>query len=107
MQIDDHVIAYRQLRELMHRSRLSLRNLRDQLAELGFDYSYDTVASWGRTHRRFPRDPHLLETMARIIAQRLPRVRPVSRDILRFLLDAGYPYERLPDLRDFLDLDSL
>jgi hypothetical protein len=107
MQTEDHVIAYRQLRELMHRARLSLRDLRAQLAGYGFNYSYDAVASWGRATRRFPRDPRVLEAMARILAQRLPAVRTVSRDILRFLLDAGYPYERLHTLRDFLDLDTL
>lgn len=103
----EHVEAYRRMRNLLQRAGITLTGLQSQLAQAGLSYSYDSITSWGRANRGFPRNPQLLATIVRILVRHLPASPQITREIAAFLRTAGYPADQLHSLADILDYDTI
>jgi tetratricopeptide (TPR) repeat protein len=103
----EHVEAYRRMRILLQRAGLTLTGLQSQLARAGFSYSYDSITSWGRANRGFPRNPQLLATIVRILITHLPTSPQTTREIAAFLRTAGYPADQLHSFADILNYEAI
>jgi hypothetical protein len=96
--------AHRLLAQLIERAGLSKRAFLDQLADLGYPFSDDDFANWGRAGRAFPRAPGALRAMVQVVTgQRPPERRCTADEALQFLGLTGMPFPELHAISALFD----
>lgn len=88
--------AHQLLTQLLERVGLTKRRFLDRLADLGYAFSDDDFANWGRPGRSFPRDWPALRAMLQVVIHDQPRQRRcTAAEALRFLGLIGMPFPEL------------
>jgi predicted ATPase len=88
--------AHQVLTYLIERVGLSRRRFLDRLADLGYAFSDDDFANWGRPGRSFPRDWSALRAMLQVVTHDQPRQRRcTAAEALHFLSLIGMPFPEL------------
>jgi predicted ATPase/Tfp pilus assembly protein PilF len=100
--------AYLLLLQLLDRVGLSKRGFLELLADLGYVYTEDSLVSWGRPGRSFPRDWPALRAMIRVLTEHQPPHRRCTAvEALRFLSLVSLPFDELQPLADFFAPEEL
>lgn len=88
--------AHQVLTHLIERVGLTKRRFLERLADLGYAFSDDDFANWGRPGRSFPRDWAALRAMVQVVTYDQPRHRCcTAAEALHFLGLIGMPFPEL------------